>query len=234
MNGEVVAFVHAKGQSSRVPGKNLRRLGDRPLFCHAIRNAREAKLVSRVIIDSDDDEILAIGAQHGAEPRKRPAALASNGTTGDDLAYYQARTVPESRVVLQVIPTAPFLSPVSIDGAIELMLRRELDSVAGVFADVFYCWQNDRPSYYRADGTIPNSNELTPILFETTGLYVNRTASVLTTHRRMNPERAAGYLLSRLEAIDINTPEDFEFAELVWLGLQQRRSLSGARGEPGA
>ncbi|HEY3495195.1 MAG TPA: hypothetical protein VGK73_10935 [Polyangiaceae bacterium] len=220
MTREVVAFVHAKGQSERVPGKNLRRLGDRPLFCHAIANARAAERVTRVIIDSANDEILRIGAEHGAEPRKRPAELASNACTGDDLAYYQARSAEGSEVVLQVIPTAPFLAPASIDGAIELLLERRLDSVAGVFSDVFYAWHDDRPVYYRADGTIPNSGDMAPLVYETTGLYVNRTEAVLRTRRRLNPERAAGFRLSRLEAVDINTPEDFDFAEVLWRGLR--------------
>jgi CMP-N-acetylneuraminic acid synthetase len=220
---EVVAFVHAKGHSERVPGKNLRRLGDRPLFCHAIANSRAASRVTRVVIDSDSEEILRIGAEHGAEPRRRPPELASNTCTGDDLAYYQARVAEGSTIVLQVIPTAPFLSPASIDGAIELLLERELDSVAGVFADVFYAWHDDRPVYYRADGTIPNSSDMAPLVYETTGLYVNRTQAVLRTRRRLNPESAAGYRVSRLEAVDINTAEDFAFAELIWHGLQASR-----------
>lgn len=224
MSGEVVAFVHAKGSSERVPGKNLRVLGDRPLFCHAIAHARAASRVSRVIIDSDSEEILRIGAEHGAEPRRRPAELASNAASGDDLAYHQARLAPDSEVVLQVIPTAPFLTPASIDGAIALLLERGLDSVVGVFVDVFYSWRDDRPTYYRPDGTLPNSSELEPLVYETTGLYVNRTDAVLRTRRRMNPERAAGFRLSRLEAVDINTPEDFEFAEALWRGLRAGRS----------
>src|SRR5438094_7225300 len=99
---EVVAFVHAKGKSERVPSKNLRLLGDRPLFCHALANARAARLVDRVVIDSDSDEILSIGAAHGAEALKRPASLATNRTTGDDLALWQARSAPGAEIVLQV------------------------------------------------------------------------------------------------------------------------------------
>lgn len=68
----VVAFVHAKGRSERVPSKNLRVLGDRPLFCHAIANALAAERVEHVVIDSDSDEILDIGKSYGATPLKRP------------------------------------------------------------------------------------------------------------------------------------------------------------------
>lgn len=53
---EIIAFVHAKGSSERVPNKNLRLLGDLPLFCHAIAIAIAATRVTRVVIDSDSDD----------------------------------------------------------------------------------------------------------------------------------------------------------------------------------
>lgn len=220
MSDQVVAFVHAKGESDRVPGKNRRTLGDRPLFCHAIANARRAPGVDRVVIDSDDDAILEIGAAHGATVLRRPKELATNLATGDDLAYWQASNYPESRIVLQVIPTAPFLTPETIGKAIAMLEKDGVDSVVGVFADVFYRWENGRPAYYRADGTIPNSCDMKPIIYETTGLYVNRTAAVLASRKRMNPESAQPIFVSRLESVDINTPEDFEFATLLWRGMQ--------------
>ncbi|MFO7178454.1 MAG: acylneuraminate cytidylyltransferase family protein [Pseudomonadota bacterium] len=214
----VVAFVHAKGTSERVPNKNLRLLGDRPLFCHAIRNALAARRVDRVVIDSDSPEILSIGEAHGAVPLRRPAELATNRASGDALAYHQASSHPDSTIVLQVIPTAPFLEPASIDRAIEMLEAEGVNSVVGAFSDVLYTWRDGRPTYYRPDGTLPNSTELEPIVYETTGLYVNRTASVLRTRRRLDPESARLLLLSRIEAIDINTPEDFAFAEIVYRG----------------
>lgn len=219
MTRRVVAFVHAKGNSERVARKNLRQLGDRPLFCHAIAHALAATRVDEVVIDSDDPEILAIGEKAGARPIVRPAELASNRATGDDLAYWQASNAKDSDYVVQVIPTAPFLTPASVDRAIARLDEGDVDSVAGVFSDALYQWRDGRPAYFRADGSIPNSNDMPPIVYETTGLYANRTEAVLRLHKRMNPQRVAPLYLSRLEAMDINTPEDFELAEIIWRGL---------------
>ena len=216
----VVAFVHAKGSSVRVPSKNLRLLGDVPLFVHAVRNALAAICVDRVVIDSDSDEILSIGLQHGATPLKRPADLASNIATGDDLMFWQASNYPDSDVVLQVIPTAPFLSPQSIDKAIRMLQDFDVDSVAGVFKEGLYLWEKGRPTYFDQDGRIPNSCDLQPVEFETTGLYVNRTKYVLRGKRRLNPDNCRPFYLSRIESVDINTPEDFSFAEVLYRGLK--------------
>lgn len=219
---DIVAFVHAKGSSTRVPSKNMKILGDKPLFCHAIRNAKNSELVSKVVIDSDNDEILRIGEEYGAIPLKRPAELATNMATGDDLAYWQASNYKDSLIVLQVIPTAPFLQPRSIDNAIQLLLDNPcLDSVAGVYEDALYCWENGVPAYYKADGTIPNSFDMKKIVYETTGLYVNYTKYVLRDKRRLNPQNCKPYILSKIESVDINTMEDFEFAEFLWKGMHQ-------------
>ena len=221
MYKEIVAFVHAKGTSVRVPSKNLRKLGDRPLFCHSIRNALNSKLVTKVIIDSENDEILELGKEYGAIPLKRPQSLATNFSTGDDLAYWQASNYPESDIVLQVIPTAPFISSSSIDKAIRKLLDNpSVDSIAGVYEEAFYIWKNGVPSYYRKDGTIPNSTEMNRIMYETTGLYINYTKAVLKTKRRLNPNNCIPFMLSKIETIDINTMDDFKFAEIVWKGFQ--------------
>lgn len=220
MNKKVIAFVHAKGTSTRVPSKNLRILGDKPLFCHAIQNALNAKMVDSVVIDSDNEEILEIGEKFGAVPLLRPKELANNLATGDDLAYWQASNYQDSEIVLQVIPTAPFLRSESIDNAINILLSNpEKDSIAGVYEDAFYQWKDGKPVYYKSDGSIPNSFELGKTVYETTGLYVNYTKAVLRTKRRLNPENCLSYNLSKIESVDINTIEDFEFAEIIWKGL---------------
>ena len=221
-SGGVVAFVHAKGTSSRVPSKNMRILGDKPLFCHAIENAKSSNLVDAVVIDSDNDEILRIGKEYGAICLKRPDRLATNLATGDDLAYWQASNFPFSSIVLQVIPTAPFLTGNSIDRAIQMLKDHpDVDSVAGVYEEAFYTWLNGRPEYYKPDGTIPNSVDLEKMVYETTGIYVNYTRAVLKTKKRLNPDNCLPCILNKIETVDINIMEDFEFAEIVWKGIHK-------------
>lgn len=215
----VVAFVHAKGNSTRVPSKNLRVLGDKPLFGHAIENALNSDLVDLVVIDSDSDEILELGEDMGAVALKRSSELATNATTGDDLMYWQASNYAESDIVLQVIPTSPFIAPRSIDNSIQLLQTNEdINSVFGVHNESLYQWVDGRPLYYR-NGKILNSFDMDPIVYETTGLYVNRTQYVLDYKRRLDVDKYMMYELSKLESIDINTEEDFEFAKIIMRGL---------------
>lgn len=213
----VIAFVHAKGTSERLPGKSLADLGGVPLFTHAVLNAQQAKCVDRVVVDSDSDEILRIAAELGADTLKRPASMATNETTGDDLAYWQARNAGGADIVVQVVPTSPFIRPESIDAAI-MRLDAAWVSVTGVRVESLYRWCGGRPVYRDDAGRLPNSNELAPTCWETTGLYVMDVEFVLSKRRRVSQD-CRPFPLSRIEAIDINTQEDLDFARIVWRGM---------------
>jgi CMP-N-acetylneuraminic acid synthetase len=217
---KVIAFVHAKSNSKRVKNKNLKLLGNKPLFTYAIENASNANLVDEVVIDSDSDKILSIGNKYGATILKRPTALANNNTTGDDLMYWQANNYKNSDIIVQVVPTSPFIKSATIDKCVELLKQYEYkDSVVGCRKEMLYKWINDKPSYYK-NNRIPNSYELEPTIYETTGLYMTRTKFVLKHHKRLNPNKSIIKYLSKIESIDINTEEDFEFAETVLRGLK--------------
>ena len=212
----VVAFVHAKGQSSRCPGKNLRTLGDRPLIGHAIEAALEAASVNEVVIDSDSPKILDAGEWYGATPLRRPAALATNATNGHQLAAWQASQRPDSKVIVQVVPTCPFTRPGTIDRAVQAIRESGKNTATGVFSEPFYLWK-DR---HTRNGSLPNSQDLAAVIYETTGLYAARTAYVLAHGKRMDPRSCVPIEVSRLEAVNIDTEEDFCFAEWLWQGRQ--------------
>lgn len=219
--GEVVAFVHAKGNSERVPRKSLKLLAGIPLFCHAVLAAQRCSSVSKVVVDSSDTEILAIARDYGAEIIRRPGSLSEPGATGHDLALWQAKNYPGSEVCVQVVPTSPFLSPESIARAVSLVLEDGLDSAVGVREETLYLLDSAfLPTYGQGNQeSLPNSQDLPPIVYETTGLYANKTRVIIETGKRTNWSNVGLVFLSRVEAIDINTPEDFGFAELVAQGL---------------
>ena len=167
-------------------------------------------------------KILRVGEEAGAVPLKRPAELATNETTGDDLAGWQADSVPQAEIIIQVVPTSPFITGSVITIAAKNILLRKVDSVVGVRNERLFIWKYEfGPAYYE-DSRIPNSQDLSPTTYETTGLYAVRRCYAAQRRRRMNSDATRSYplSLSRIEAIDINTEEDFQFAKIVWKGLQ--------------
>jgi N-acylneuraminate cytidylyltransferase len=134
-----VAVVPARGGSKTIPRKNIRLLGGVPLLAYSIEAGLRARLVDRVIVSTDDEEIAEIARAWGADvPFLRPAAIAGDATP--DLPVFQhvldwldanAGGIPE--ILVQLRPTSPLRAPDWVDRAIDLLLGdATLDSVRGV------------------------------------------------------------------------------------------------------
>jgi len=84
----VIALIPARSGSTRVPGKNIRPLGEHPLIAYTIAAAAGSGLFGAVVVSTDDEETAAVARHYGAEvPFLRPAALA--GATSPDIDWVE-------------------------------------------------------------------------------------------------------------------------------------------------
>ena len=75
----IVAIIPARGASKRIPRKNIKLFDGIPIIAYSIRTAVEARIFDRIIVSSDDDEIMMVAREHGAEaPFRRPTPLADD------------------------------------------------------------------------------------------------------------------------------------------------------------
>ena len=77
---DVLGITLARGGSKGVPRKNIRMIAGKPLLAYTIEEALKCTLLDRYIVSSEDDEILAVAKEHGAETVKRPRHLAQDDT----------------------------------------------------------------------------------------------------------------------------------------------------------
>lgn len=113
-DSSTIIIIPARGGSKRVPRKNVKPLLGKPLICWTIEAAIEAKLCARIVITSDDNEILNLAQKYAGEgvvARKRPNELATDRASTVDaivdvLESEEANgNSPETVVLLQ--PTSP-------------------------------------------------------------------------------------------------------------------------------
>jgi len=213
---KTVAFVPAKGSSSRVSNKNSQIFNGEPFFLFTVRKLLRCELVDEVYVDSENPEILAAAERAGARPLKREVALASNSTDGHELFYNEVRQV-EADIYIQHLCTSPFIKESTIDGAIrELQSNDNYDSIVLGKSEKMYEWGNDGPSY--GSGRIPNSVDLPDRISEAMGLYVVRGSAARNTRRRIGNKPKLIYG-DPLELIDVNTVQDLELARIVAAGI---------------
>ncbi len=90
---EVLCVIPARRGSKRFPGKHQHPLLGRPLISYCIEAAKAARRITRVIVSSDDPEVLAIGEQLGVETRVRPDEHATDTASLDDALRHLVRTL---------------------------------------------------------------------------------------------------------------------------------------------
>ena len=83
-NKTFLGIIPARGGSKRLPGKNILNLHGKPLIAWTIEAGLKSKYLDKIVVSSDDDEILDIADQFKAHTLKRPVELASDTTTSFD------------------------------------------------------------------------------------------------------------------------------------------------------
>jgi len=137
MNDEpnIIGVIHARGGSKRIPLKNIRPLGGKPLVAYMIQAALGSKHLRRIIVSTDHPEIKRISLECGAEvPFDRPAHLAedcpSEWVTQHTVEFVEKEESKKVDIVVTMQPTTPFCLGLDIDACIDILLTdRSLGSV---------------------------------------------------------------------------------------------------------
>jgi len=122
-NKKVLAIIPARGGSKGVSRKNLRNLAGKPLIAWTIEEAKQSKYIDRLILSSEDDEIIKIAREFGCEvPFVRPSELAQDETAGIDPLLHALGEVGGYDYVISLQPTSPLRVVDDIDACIEKMI----------------------------------------------------------------------------------------------------------------
>lgn len=125
MDVSVCALIPARGGSKGIPRKNLCLFRGKPLIVHTIEQALAASTVDRVIVTTDDDEILRVAREAGAEvPFLRPPDIAQDLSTDFEFMQHYVQWQTNSNIgklpgiIVQLRPTYPTRSAAFIDKCI--------------------------------------------------------------------------------------------------------------------
>ncbi|MFF7141082.1 cytidylyltransferase domain-containing protein [Streptomyces nodosus] len=143
----VLAVIPARGGSKGVPAKNLAPVGGVPLVARAVRACRAARLVTDVVVSTDDQAIAVAARAAGAEVVPRPAAIAGDTATSEDavlhaLDAHEALHGAPVDVVLLVQCTSPFLTGEDVDGVAGAVVEDGADSALTVAPFHGFVWRD--------------------------------------------------------------------------------------------
>ena len=120
---DILAIIPARGQSKGIPRKNVRLLNGKPLINYTIESAIHSKKITKIVLTSDDEEIMKKGLEYGIDVIKRPNELAMDDSTLIDVMFHvfdyladNSNFKPELVILLQ--PTSPLRTSITTTEAL--------------------------------------------------------------------------------------------------------------------
>lgn len=234
MTLSLLILVPARGGSKRLPGKNLKQLGDKSLIAHTADAIAQSGLEAPILLSTDDPAIAEEGRRLGMlVPFQRPDELSGDtastaGVVLHGLNWFRADTGADPDAVMVLQPTSPFRGGNIMRAAVDMLARRsDVDSIVAMTAGHL-----PADKIYFADDAgcaIPVSQEPRRPVYQPNGsLYLTR------SHRlREEGTLYAGKILpcvsDPLRGLDIDTLEEWKMAEaLLASGLPPERHLFSA------
>lgn len=210
---KTVAFVPIRLNSKRVKGKNLKMLGEKPLMCYVLETLKQVNGIDEIYVYCSNPDVI----QHipdGIKFLKRPESLDRDETLGREI-YDAFTSEVEADVYLLAHTTSPFVKPGTIENALDKVLHENHDSAFSAEKIQTFVWFKGQPLNYRLD-SVPRTQTMDPIFVETSAFFIFK-AEVWKQHHQRIGFRPYIAIVDKIEGIDIDYPEDFEFAEKILL-----------------
>lgn len=241
-NATFLAVVPARQGSQRVPNKNLRPLGNRPLIQWTLDAVMKSTLKANVVLTTDSDEILSLGRELSVPlVHRRPAELASSDTPmvpviQDALRSWESIENREVNFIILLQPTSPFRTAKHIDEAIQLFQRTDhADSLVSVrqlphSSSPESVMTLEKSFLYTRNGE-PLSKTVTerhykPTLYQRNGPAICiSTRTMVIDKDLLYGDRCLAYIMDEFSSVDIDTESDLVLAEAYASHMNQGTAL---------
>lgn len=232
---KTLCLINARGGSKGVPGKNTKPLGGKPLIGYSIETAKASTLISRVVVSTDSEKIAAVARDFGADvPFLRPPELASDTAKQIDAIIHAITFVEDQGEEYDYIcilqPTCPFRSVDDVDGALQLLISTNADSVitvtdvGGRHPNTLYTMAENQQiaPYIKNDRAGVLRQNFESLYWRTGSVYAMR-RDVVMNSRSLYGSDIRGYLQPEERAFNIDSPFDWDLCE-AYLEFRQKKS----------
>jgi N-acylneuraminate cytidylyltransferase len=225
-NQKSIAIIPARGGSKRVPRKNIRPFGGKPLIAHTIEAARNSGLFARVVVSTDSEEVARIAREQGAEvPFVRSAHLADDITPVSEVtADALDRLDPEGNrftFVAQLMANCPLRDADDLRESFDHFRHSGADVQISVvsFAGTNPWWAmrmtGDGRLHPVFEEQLKVRSQDLPPLYAPTGATWWARVDVVRRERTFHVRDRTGYALTWDHALDIDTEEDWQMGEFL-------------------
>jgi pseudaminic acid cytidylyltransferase len=227
-----VAIIPARGNSKRIPKKNIKKFLGSPIISYSILAAQNSQLFDRIIVSTDSEEIASVAEKYGAEiPFFRPQNLSDDHTGTNEVCAHAIRFFQNSGETFHYIcclyAAAPFITPENLVKGYNLIKKSEKDfvfSATSFTSPIFRAFQinsSNEISMFWPEKMNTRSQDLLEAFHDAGQFYWGRPDSFLKK-KPVFAENSSAIILPRHMVQDIDTIEDWKRAENMFLANQMQ------------
>lgn len=219
-----IAVIPARGGSKRIPRKNIKEFCGKPMIAYAITAAKASGLFDHIVVSTDDAEIAQIAKAWGAEtPFVRPAELANDFTATVPVIAHAIEACRSLGWTFDyaccIYPSVPFIQIDDLRGAFASLSCSEADycfpvtEYPSAIQRALKLLSNGKMQPYFPEFELTRTQDLELAYYDAGQFYWGRAEAWLT-----NPKihkSGAGYVIPNWRVVDIDTPDDWERAEIL-------------------
>ena len=231
-----VAIIPARGGSKRIPHKNIREFCGRPMISYPIEAALDTGRFDRVIVSTDSSQIATVALEYGAEvPFVRPVELADDAAPTMPVVRHALQFLKESSCDVDaafcIYATAALVMPEDLERGIDCL---ESDSQLDFVLAVAEFKSHPQRALIETDGCLKfaqpefalSQSQHLPPHFHDAGMFFGGRANKIFDCETTVGGRCAAIQIPRHRAQDIDTEEDWRFAEQLFRLTEQQSDLS--------
>ena len=221
-----IAIIPARGGSKRIPRKNIKKFCGKPIIAYSIEAALKSSCFDKVIVSTDDEEIADVAKFYGAEvPFIRPSKISNDYATtleviAHALCWYEEQGC-EIEAACCIYATAPFISESAL---LEGHIKLQHDDVEFVVSAALFSFPIQRAIHIDEAGKISmrqpehalsRSQDL-ELSYHDAGQFFWGKKTAILENKPIFADHSRIVLLPREHVQDIDTLEDWNFAELLF------------------
>jgi len=228
-----VAIIPARGESKRIPRKNIKDFFGKPLIAYSIETALNSKLFDKIIVTTDDQEIMNIAKEYGAQTYKRPEYLADDFTATqpviDNVLEYLKKNNEEYDYYCTIYATAPLLQEKYLKKGYENLKNSDAVNAFSVTSmpfpikRTFKITDDNRCEMFWPEHALTRSQDLEEAYQDAGQFYwtnLKKASSEIFFGKDSIPIILPRYLVQ-----DIDTPEDWIRAEFMYKALKNTKEI---------
>ena len=213
-------MIPARMGSTRVKNKNIRLLDSKPLIQHVIDAAKKSSMSGEIYLNSESDIFKDIAKENNINFYKRDPYLSSDEATNDDFSLDFINSV-ECDVLLQLLPTSPFITSEQIDEFLEAMFKGNFQTMISTTHVQIESIYEKKPINFDQKAQTPPSQLLAPIEAYACGLMAWNSDKFKENMKNYNSAYHGGdgstgfFELKGYATVDLDNEEDFIIAEAI-------------------